>query len=81
MLTSGLSQLIISPNDTFLQRQNVGSLGSIGMPTYSKCAIPWPTEAPETTATLCTLLVGFNAPVTPLAVDGALFIFEPPKNV
>jgi len=43
-----------------LHRQNVGSLGSIGISTYDESAIPSPNEAPDVTATLSTLLVEFD---------------------
>lgn len=76
MLTSGLSQPIISPKDTWLHRQNVGSLGSIGMSASSNA----PVKALVSTATLATLLVGFDGSETALPEGAAFVFFLPPEK-
>jgi len=82
MLTPGLSQPIIRPKETWLHKQNVGSLGSIGMSAWAKCATPDPANAPVfrelvSTATLATILVGLVLSVTALTESPAL---EPPEK-
>jgi len=71
------------PKDTWLHKQNFGSLGSIGMSASVECTTPMSTNLQVRElvfTTSVTLLIGFGRAANALSENGALVNFVPPKK-